>query len=189
MSVTDIYNASDDALQNMFTVRMTGPLTWPYLSAVSLPTGADDLDIRITEFNKPEVSFEMYDIHYKTLKVQKPTAKTNFSNEFSFSMRVDKYFQWYKYFELWNKAVIDTQTGGIAVDVTQLYGTCVVEAIQVSSDGSFSPYESNVSWSFGNVLPKMIPAISFTQESGEPIVAEFTFSCAYVTETGGTVLN
>jgi len=166
MPVSDIYTLADDALQNLFEASFTDD------GNVSEFAGDIDLinmKLRVTEFTKPDAGFDTYEVHYKTLKIVKPSGKTAFANEFSFTMRIDRDYAWYKFFENWNRAILSTKTGELALDSDE---SNYRANIKISPDGLGSE-----GWEFYQCFPKTIPSISFTQDSGEPVTCEITFGC------------
>lgn len=166
VNATEIYTLADDALQNLFDVSIITPP-----SGITLPLG--NMSLRVTEFTKPEIGFDVYEVHYKTLKIVKPTAKTTFSNEFSFTIRVDRAYEWYTFFERWNKAILNINTGAFASDTgtvgdpTNFRASMAIKPIDVGATG----------WKFDGAFPKTVPSISYTADSGEPVTCEITFGC------------
>lgn len=172
MALTNLYTLSDDALQNMFSVAVTQPTGLT-------PKVPGEIDLRVTEFQKPEVSFGTYDVNYKTLKWTKPSGKTEFSNEFSFTMRIDRAYAWYKFFEDWNKAVLNIDTGDLGTD----YG--VEDGATTNLRTLIKVYPAwdatGTGWAFHGCLPKTVPSIGFSQESGDAVTAEISFMCTRMT--------
>lgn len=164
MSIDTIASLGDDALQNLFEIVIP---TFP---------GAIDVQstmLRITKLSVPEYSINTYTIDYKTQKMTKPAAKISTPNSFTFSFRVDKYWDVYEGIETWINTIANHETGSMAAD--GLLG--VASAIRVPID--IIPVDANgeitkTGWTFQGCFPSGLSGISFDQSSTEPFEAQVT---------------
>jgi hypothetical protein len=92
-------------------------------------------------------------------------------------MRIDQNYDWYKFFENWNKAVLDTKDG-------TMYGDSADANLRV--DVKVQPDNASGYWSFIGCFPKTVPSISYSQDSGEPVTAEINFACMRMSTLEGT---
>ena len=178
MPITDIYTLADDALQNLFDIEFTADeKVKVFADKVNLDL--TKMRLRVTEVSIPEITVDTYELHYQGVKVIKPTPKANFGNEFSFSLRIDRDYRWYKFFEIWQEAILSIRTGERGIDtgnaVNQPGGDNFRANIRVFPDG----LGTNDYWNFHDCFPKTIPAISLSNETSEPVVCEITFGCNY----------
>lgn len=185
MAVTDIYQLADDAFQNAFDLDFTQLSSIATRLGLSLPSTQPKL--RITEFSKPEKGYDTYEVHYGPLKIAKPSGKSNFSNEFSFSIRLDREYAWYKFFEAWASAVVNNYTGivytdsGNVGDDGNLRSNILVKPH--NGDLTINDVEGDI-WTIYGAMPKVSPAISYDQSSGDPIVVEINFTCLSMGDLG-----
>lgn len=181
MAISAIYTLADDALQNFYDLSFS---RFPVSTSLTGATSGDTLNLRVTEFQKPETGVDTYEVHYKTLKIVKPMSKTTFSNEFSFTMRIDRNYAWYKLFEDWNKAILSTENGSIGSDTGEENGSTNLRAnVTVTTLSSATGATSNGIWVFHGCFPKTVPSISFSQEAGDPVTCEITFACNHMETT------
>jgi len=176
MPVTDIYSFKDDALSNLFEAEF---FIDRRVRSIADQIGLDitNMRLRVVEFTKPEISIDTYELHYKAMKAVKVVSKTSFANEFSLSIRVDRDFLWYKFFENWQTTILSMRTGDVAGDTgTVEDGDNYRTNIRVIPDG----LGSTDYWDFWECFPKSVPSITFSNDSSEPIICEITFACNFM---------
>ncbi len=156
---------NDDALANHYNMFIP---TFP---------GVLDLvgsNLRVTNVTIPEVIVSEYEVHYKTRKFTKPGGKSENPNEFSFTIRIDKPYLVYKGFYEWNQRILNVQTGIKSDDYIGGVSPNRVPIQIAPTDGAGVPYTPG--WTFEGCWCKSVPAISFDNTSGEPIVVDITIS-------------
>ena len=172
MSIEAIFRAGDDALQNHFQINIT-PL--------SLFNNADPLSLRTTDVDIPGFEVGTYTVDYKSQTFTKPSGKITTPNEFSFTIRLDKYWVLYEALYAWYSFIADNETGAMAEDVGAIGGNS-----DIRTDVSVLPIDSNGvltgrGWKMHKAYPTSIPGFSFSQASGEPITINVTMNMLKMT--------
>ena len=169
MGIVDAaFNSGDDSLGYEFQVSF-GPI--PYLP------DATGFSIRTTTVEIPEVVVGEYEYDYKSDKIVKPNGKVATSKEFSLEFRIDKYYNFYKAFKLWNAAIVNPDTGGASLDsINGISATRIpitVSTGTIDLNGNFLP--TLQVWSFTGCWPKSISSLTLDNQSGEPLLCQIRF--------------
>lgn len=163
-----LFRMGDDAVDNEGMI-VIDPL--PFMSAT------EALQFRISSFEIPEFSQDAYEVNYKTQSLEKPKASITTSKEFTFSFRVDKYWNTYEDLFVWKQLLGNDDTGAVAEDVDPATGKSNLRA-----NFSVFPVDSNgkvtyKGWKFTNGWIKSLGSISFDQtSSGDPLDCSATLS-------------
>lgn len=161
MAIESLYAMGDDALENQFMLNVS-----PILTVVP-----DPLQMRVLSVSIPERSVETYEKHWQTQVYTAPGGKITTPNEFSFSFRVDKYWQIYTIFDGWHKAIANPATGVIANDAGGANGfRTTVTVNTINPDGS----PTSTGWVFLQAFPSSIGGVEFNQEAGGPVSIDVT---------------
>lgn len=166
-SIDTIFRAGDDALQNLFEINF---------SPISFLPEIDPLKIRVTDVSIPEYSVGVYTVDYKTQKFEKPSGKIETPNQFSFTLRADKYWTLYQALNAWHQYIADNDNGAMAEDVGPISGESGIR-----SDITVIPTDANdiptaPGWKFVKAFPVSIPSVDFSMGSGDPITLQITMS-------------
>jgi len=167
MSIDTVFEAGDDALQNHFELNIT---------PIGLFGINDPVKIRTTDVDVPAFSVGTYTVDYKSQTFTKPSGKITTPNEFSFTMRLDKYWVLYEGLYAWFSFIADSETGAMAEDVGAIGGDS-----DIRTDITVIPIDSNGvvtgrGWKFHGAYPTNIPGFSFSMANGEPITIAPTFN-------------
>jgi hypothetical protein len=173
MSVEKIYNMGDDALQNLFDLS---------ISPISYINDLTSTLLRVQNFTIPSVAVNTYEVPYKTLTIDKPSGKVETVREFSFDIRVDRYWTVYKGLVLWKNAIQNQYTGTIGDDNINTNYRVGITVWAIQPDGT--PVPSFGSWRFAGSYPKQIGDVSFDYTSGDPVIVPVTFGCLALDDTG-----
>ena len=167
-----IYKAGDDALANQFEIIFT-----PF----SLLPNTDILQIRTTNVSIPEFTVPVYEVKYKTQKMEKPSGEAATPNEWSFTFRADKYWLFYQGLMSWKQYIDNDETGQKAEDVGAIGGDSGIR-----TDVTVIPTDSNdiptsLGWTYQKSFIKSIAGIDFDTASGEPLTVAVTLSALKIT--------
>lgn len=160
MAIESLYAQGDDALENQFMLSVV-----PILNVVPEP-----LKFRVLSVDIPERSVETYEKHWQTQSYTAVGGKITTPNEFSFSFRIDKYWQIYTIFDRWHAAIADPETGNIALD--RDLGGFRTDISVNTVDASGMPTSDG--WTFVKAFPSNVGNISFNQESGGALSLDIT---------------
>lgn len=163
MSIYSIVQQSDDALANQWMIAI------PTFPGIIDPVGTN---FRVTNVTIPDRSVGTYTVDYKTQKFTKPSGKDTTPNEFSFTFRVDKYWNVYKGFSNWHKQLIDPVTGFQAPDFANGTSLLRVPITVLTVDSQNVP--TSTGWIFDGCFPSTVPGMEFSMESGDPITVAIT---------------
>ena len=162
------FSQGDDTLGYEYQVSL-GPI--PYLDTIT------NTMVRVTTFEIPEVSVGEYEYDYKSEKIVKPNGKITTPKEFSFEMRVDKYYLVYKAFKLWNNAIVNPINGGATMD--SINGVSLIRIPITITTGTYDVLGNFVptlqSWSFTGCWPKAVGGFTLDNQSGEPLLTTIRF--------------
>jgi hypothetical protein len=165
MSIFTIASLGDDALANNFEVIL--PPTFP--GAVDALSTA----IRCTTATIPEKSTGKYSVEYKSQTFTKPSGKITTPNEFSFTFRVDKYWNTYRGLRNWLNIIGDGATGIQSADYVN--GASIIRVpisiITLDSAGA----ETSIGWNFDGCYISSLDGVTFDQSSGDPLEVSATF--------------
>lgn len=163
--IESIVQLGDDSLSNEFQVV--------------IPTFPGALDVgntilRVNEFEIVDRKIGTYEIKYKTQKFTKPLAKNETENQFTFTFRVDKYYQTYKGFEAWLDSILDQATGVMNPDVVLGAASTIrvpIDVVPIDSLGNVT----NPGWTYTGCFPSSLSGIKFNNvEDAAPVIATVT---------------
>lgn len=168
-----IYRQGDDALGNQFEINF---------SAISFIPEVDRLKLRTINVDIPEFSVETYTVDYKTQRFTKPSGKISTPNEFTFTIRVDKYWTLYKALLAWHLYIADTSNGAMAEDVGAISGESGIrtDITIIPTDANDIPTSDG--WKMHKCFPSLVPGVSFDMASGEPLTIAITMQMLKMTE-------
>jgi len=162
------YGLSDDAIGYEYQISL-GPI--PFLPD---PTG---FTFRATTVEIPEISVGEYQIEYKSETLVKPNGKITTPKEFTIEFRIDKYYNLYKAFKLWNNAIANPDTGGVAMD--SINGISTFRTPITISTGTFDTAGNFIPtlqvWTFTGCWPKAVGGFTLDNASADPIMTQIRF--------------
>jgi len=163
MAIETIFAQGDDALGNQFRLSINPILT-------ILP---DPIEFRTVSVSIPAQNFGTYEVKYRTQKFTKPNGSITTENQFTFVLRVDKYWAIYHMFNTWLNTIANHATGIMAPDVlpggvAPFRTTCVVQS--VNSAG----IPTSGVWTFLQAYPSDISGMEFAQDTDTPLQATIT---------------
>ena len=164
-----IYQTGDDALGYEYQISL-GPI--PYLDTIT------NLMVRATTCEIPSVVLGEYEYDYKSEKVVKPNGKIATQKEFSIEFRLDKYYNLYKAFKLWNNSIVNPLNGGSTMDVgatgiSQFRIPITVSTGTYNILGSFVP--TLQAWWFTGCWPKEVGGFTLDNQNGDPLMCTVRF--------------
>ena len=170
--IDDIFKMGDDALANLFEMSF---LPIPVLSSIQNQL------IRIQNITIPGITIDTYDVHYKTQMIQKPNGKINDPKEFTFDIRVDRYYLVYKAFVAWRNLIQNPKTGKVALDQPLMNNRTNITVKALNADGtSLAGFEK---WTFVGCWCKGVGDIAFDYTSGDPLTLTITMGIHLIDDT------
>ena len=164
MAINVISSLGDDALANHFQVIFGKPFP-----------GATDLtntQFRITNVTVPDQVINTYEVHWKSQKATKPSGKDGTSNQFTFDLRVDKFYLIYKQFVDWHRLIIDPVSGAQSPDFANGVSPLRVPMSVLTIDSTDTV--TSTGWAFDGCFPSTVPGHSFDMTSGDPLTVSIT---------------
>lgn len=181
MSIESTYRMGEDALQNLFEITFS-------LAGIPIPTLSDAgvaWALRAQNFNIPTSGSQTYEVHYKTHVVERISGKGETPKEFSFDIRVDRYWAVYKVLALWKNAMFGTWDNEIgsdylgATDTTNFRVPITVKP--TGADGKILSTQQlgglATAWQFEGCFVKTLGEVPFDYTGGEPLTVNVTFGC------------
>ncbi len=174
MSIDQIFQLGDDALQNLFDVIIP-----PFPGALD----PISVNFRVQNFTIPATGVETYEIHYKTQKATKPSGKITMPNEFSFDFRADKYWLIYNGFKNWKNIVAHTKLGTMTEDVRigQIRSNIRVPITIISTDANGIPTGGR--WIFEGSFIQELGEVGFDYTVGDPVTVSITMGFLVLNDT------
>ena len=172
MSVEKIYNLGDDALANLFDIS---------ISPISYINDLGSTLLRVQNLTIPSVALETYEVPFKTQTIERISGKIPSVKEFSFDIRVDRYWTVYKGLIAWKNAIANPITGVLADDNVTSNLRVNITSWAVQPDGS--PVPSFGRWRFVGSWCKQVGDVGFDFTSGDPIIISVTFGCLVMDDT------
>jgi len=163
MSIEQLYDLGDDALQNLFEMTIAPT---QYLSELA-PTL-----LRVQNLTIPASGANKYEVHYKTVMIEKIGGKPDSPKEFTFDIRIDRNYLVYKGLVAWKNAVSNTKTGVMMPDTGGLRVPITVYPVTPEGDKITGFGE----WLFEGCCPTNISDIGYDYSSGDPITVTVTMS-------------
>lgn len=169
MALDTLFLAGDDALQNQFQIIIPA-----FPNVINL----QNTNLRVTNVSIPELAVGTYENNFGTDKVVKPSGKNETDKTFSFTFRVDKYWQVYNGFRQWHNLVIDQTTGAMSSDAgndglggqSPIRVPIIVQSLD--SNNTLTGFEMT----FNGSWPTNVGGFEFTQDSGDPITIDMTMT-------------
>jgi hypothetical protein len=169
----------NDALANHFNLIL--PV---FPNAIALA----NLNMRIKTFEIPEQTIETYEITKRGKKLTRPSGISGQSNEFSFTYRIDKYFQTYNSISQWMSFIQNPTNMAMASDSGPLGAGGASEfRVPIIVNGLDANNIITNVWAFTGCWPSSQDAISFDEESGDPLEASVTMQFITVVYPGTTL--
>lgn len=167
MSLDILRTLGEDALANHFEMIIP-----PHVGATNLV----NTNLRVLTVDIPDKSIDTYEIIKDGRKMTRPTGVSGMANEFSFTFRVDKFYQTYKDMTRWMDFIQDSRTNNMASDSGPL-GAGGASEYRVPV--TVLPLDANLlvtnpGWLIEGCWPSSISGISFDESSGEPLIASVT---------------
>lgn len=161
-----IYAQGDDALSNAGKIIFEPLPFFPNMEA---------MQFRISNFDIPEFTVGSYEVTYKTQKFTKPSGRIESGNSFTFSFRMDKYYQVYQNLMAWKQLLANDGTGAMAEDVNSLNSTAALRTNFSVQTEDANGIVTSPGWVFEKAFLKSIGSLSFDQTSGgDPITCSVT---------------
>lgn len=172
-NIDSIFSFGADALANMYEVAVVVlPEDLKKNTKLDLASSG-----RIQSINIPGISVESYDRHYKTQVISIPNGKIAQSKEFSFSLRIDKNFEFYELLTAWGNLANSAGKLMWLGDQNHYLGEIIVK--RCGNNLKIVETGKNTGWHFHGVWIKSIADISFEWSSGDPLEVEVTCSYSY----------
>lgn len=171
-STLDILSTfGEDALGSHFSVLIP---VFPNVIALA------NLNMRVKSFEIPAQTIGYYEITKRGKKLTRPSGVSDQGNEFSFTYRVDKYFSVYNSISQWMSFIQNPTNMASASDSGPLgVGGASEFRVPIIVNGlDANDIITNV-WSFSGCWPSSQDAISFDEESGDPL--EVSVTMQYIT--------
>lgn len=181
MSIQSTYRMGEDALQNLFEITFS-------LAGVPVP-GLPDAGLawalRAQNFNVPTSGVQTYEVHYKTHVVERISGKGETPKEFSFDIRIDRFWGVYKLLTLWKNAAFGTWDNEMGTDYLSASSPesyrAPLTVKPVGADGKILSTQQlgglATAWQFEGCYVKTLGEIPFDYTAGEPLVINVTFGC------------
>jgi len=166
--------AGEDALSNHYNVIIP---TLPNSIA-----GAVNLNLRVLSFDLPAQTIGTYEITKRGKKLTRPSGISDQGNEFTFTYRVDRYFtaynaisQWMSFIQNPDSLAMASDSGALGVSGVSQYRVPIIVngLVGLTLDSTIT----NV-WTFTGCWPSSQDAISFSEDSGDPIEVSVTMQYA-----------
>ena len=157
---------SEDALLNHWSLVIP---VFPNVIALA------SLNMRIKTFELPGQSIGTYEITKRGRKLTRPNGVSEQGNEFTFSYRVDKYFQTYNSISAWMGYIQNPVTMAMASDSGPLgVGGASEYRVPIIINGLDSNNIITNVWTMTGCWPSAQDGLSFDEESGDPIEVSVT---------------
>jgi hypothetical protein len=159
---------SEDALGNHFQVIIP---TFPGCLDI------DGLNLRTLTFDNPTPSIGTYTITKRGRTMTRPTGINDIGNELTFSYRVDRYYNVYNSINAWLYYIQNPETGAMGSDAGAMgsggpstYRVPITVLAKDTNDNLLAQ------WNYTGCYPLTQDAISFDEESGDPLTAAVTIN-------------
>ncbi len=154
-SIQVLKGLGSDAYLNFFDVII------PPVSGID---GFDGLTFRIQNFPIPATPrASKYEIHLKSMKLEKLGSKIETEHEISFEIRIDRNLLAYDFFKLWKLTGVNQVTGVIDEELIPKVPITVR-----STD--YNDASTGGLWIFEDAFPLAIEGFDFSQESDAPVL-------------------
>lgn len=173
MATIDILaSMGTDALANHFQIVI------PNVS--QLGGAIANINMRVLTVEIPEYTIETYEIYKRGRKMTRPNGVMGFDPTVTFTFRNDKYWQCYNSLMNWMQFVQNNQTMAMGSDSGPegMGGASEFRTdVEIWSINSLDLGVPNNIWIAQGAFPTSIDAVSFDEESGEPLITSVTLSC------------
>lgn len=171
--------AGEDALTNHFNMIIPA---FPNALAVA------SLNLRILTVEIPAQTLSTYTITKRGKTFERPGGVSEQGNEFTFTYRVDKYFQTYQAISQWLGFIKSPTTGAMASDSGPGGLAGVSEfRVPIVINGLDANNMITGVWTMTGCFPKSQDAISFDESTGDPIEGSVTMSYVDIFYPGDVV--
>lgn len=172
MYINSVMNLSEDALANHFQIVI------PSISF--LGKNVNEINMRVKTVEIPQYEISEYEITKRGKKANRPNGVDENDYHVSFTFRADKYWRCYSALLAWmmyvknNKTMAMGSDAGIAGEGGQSTYRSDFEIWSLTNLESGVP---NAIWQCESAYPQSVSAISFNEESGDPLDVDVTMSC------------
>ena len=159
---------TEDALSNHFYAVIP---TFPGV------TDMVNTNLRILNVDIPPKVIDTYQVVKNGRKADRPSGISGSATSFTFTYRADKYMKVYKGFSAWMELIQNSQTGlglGDAVPITGGISPIRVPIIVGTAEAGQIP--SGTLWTILGAYPTEHGAITFDENSGDPLEVSVTMS-------------
>jgi hypothetical protein len=158
----------EDALSNHFQMIIPS-----FPNVLQLP----NLNMRVLSVEIPDQTIDTYDLTKRGKKFSRPSGLSEQEKTFTFTYRVDKYFQVYQGISQWLAYIQNPVTLAMASDSGPLgAGGPSTYRVPIIINGlDTNDIITNV-WTFTGCFPTTQDGISFEEESSDPIIKSVTMS-------------
>ncbi len=169
MGALEIVTYQEDALANHYFM---------VLPAFPGVVDMQQTNFRILNVDIPEKVIDTYEVTHGGKKATRPSGVIGTANEFSFSYRADKYMKVYRGFMAWMEYIQSSQTGTGMGDAVPLVGgpSPIRVPITIQTAEADKVPNGNL-WQFNGCFPTSHGAVTFDENSGDPIEVSVTMAC------------
>jgi|WetSurMetagenome_2_1015567.scaffolds.fasta_scaffold16392_2 hypothetical protein len=167
MNQLDIISVfGEDALTNHFMMIIPA---FPKVLQIA------NLNMRVLTCEIPQQQIGTYTITKRGRTMTRPSGVSEQGNEFTWGFRVDKYFQTYQAISQWMQFIQNPSTMAGASDSGPLgVGGLSEYRVPVVVNGLDTNNIITNVWTLTGCYPTSVDAVSFDEESGDPIVVSVT---------------
>lgn len=172
MYINSVMNLSEDALANHFQIVI------PSISF--LGKNVNEINMRVKTVEIPQYEISEYEITKRGKKANRPNGLDENDYHVSFTFRADKYWRCYSAFLQWMMYVKNNKTMAMGSDAGAMGagGKSTYRAnFEIWSLTNLNTTIPNAVWKCEGSYPSSVSAISFDEESGDPLDIDVTMSC------------
>lgn len=189
MTLQGLHRVGEDGLANLFDVNIGTGFPLP----VGIPMGDLPFDggsfLRVESVTMPEPTINTYDVHFKSLDIERISSKMERPKEFTMTVRNDRLYVIYKFFTSWRNMAHDVTTGAMGDD-GKFFGTSssfrapiTISPCDVLKGENGEQDEATfivdnagkaTNWVFYGCFPKSVGAITYDYSDGEKITFDVT---------------
>jgi hypothetical protein len=147
---------------------------------MNIPTfpGMTDLvntNLRIITTEVPDKQIDTYEVTYGGRKATRVSGIVGTANEITFSYRADKYMHVYKGFMAWMELIQSSQTATGLGDAVPIVGGPSLFRVPITlQTAEADQVPSGTTWVFNGAFPSSHGAVTFDQNSGDPLEVSCT---------------
>jgi hypothetical protein len=175
-AVSTLVSAGADAMNNLFEFRFIPP--------GSIGVDTNDLRIRAQGFTPPNPTIQAYAVNWRTVSIERPSAKINLTRNFTVTFRIDANYRVFKVLEAWRGLTSISSTGYVNTDTFNNTGGIEVVALDrivnnttMGDDTTLSSIMQNseMKWLFQDVWIGSIQLANYGTEASAAQTATVTF--------------